>query len=148
MKADAARRFCAIDYGQKRIGLATGDPSVGIASPLATLTVRGGAADHAREVIAAVEDYDVAEWVVGLPLNMDGSEGPQAKAARGFAGQLGKLSGKQVHLWDERLSSRTADGYLAEAELTRKKRRARRDRVAAQVILQSFLDAKGENQRP
>ena len=148
MNADAARRFCAIDYGQKRIGLATGDPSVGIASPLATLTVRGGAADHAREVIAAVEDYEVAEWVVGLPLNMDGTEGPQAKAARAFAEQLGRLSGKQVHLWDERLSSRTADGYLAEAELTRKKRKARRDRVAAQVILQTYLDAHRGTHKP
>jgi len=148
MNVDAARRFCGIDYGTKRIGLAIGDPGVGIASPLTTLAVRGGAADSAREVIAAVEDYEVAEWVVGLPLNMDGSEGPQAKATRAFAKQLDRLSGKQVHLWDERLSSRTADGYLAEAELTRKKRKARRDRVAAQVILQGFLDARGENQRP
>lgn len=148
MNVDAARRFCAVDYGTKRIGLAIGDPGGGIASPLTTVAVRGEAADSAREVIAAVEDYEVAEWVVGLPLNMDGSEGPQAKAARAFAKQLDRLSGKQVHLWDERLSSRTADGYLAEAELTRKKRKARRDRVAAQVILQSFLDARGENQRP
>jgi putative Holliday junction resolvase len=135
-------RTCGIDYGTKRVGLAIGDPGGSIASPLATLTVRGVPADQARDVIAAVTEYDVAEWVVGLPLNMDGSEGPQAKATRAFAEQLGRISAKEVRLWDERLSSRTADAYLAEAELTQKKRKARRDRVAAQVILQTFLDAR------
>ena len=142
---EASLRICGVDYGTKRIGLAIGDPGGSIASPLTTLMVRGQAADHARDVIAAVEEYDVGQWVVGLPLNMDGTEGPQAKTTRAFAGQLGKLSGKQVHLWDERLSSRTADEYLAEAELTRKKRKARRDRVAAQVILQTFLDARRQD---
>jgi len=115
---------------------------VGIASPLKTVAVRGGAADQAREVIAAVAEYDVSGWVVGLPLNMDGSEGPQAVQTRAFADRLSRLSGQEVVLWDERLSSRAADEHLDQGELTRAGRKARRDRVAAQVILQSYFDAR------
>jgi len=133
---------CGIDYGTKRIGLAIGDPDGLIASPLTTLTVRGQPADHASAVIAAVADYDVAAWVVGLPLNMDGTEGPQAKVTRAFAAELSRTSAWPVDFQDERLSSVAADGYLAEADLTRKKRKARRDRVAAQIILQTYLDAR------
>ncbi|MCP4248934.1 MAG: Holliday junction resolvase RuvX [bacterium] len=133
---------CGIDYGTKRIGLAIGDPVGGVASPLTTIAVRGQVADQVRAVVAAVADFDVAEWVVGLPLNMDDTEGPQAKVTRGFGEALARTSGKPVHYWDERLSSVTADEYLAEAELTRKQRKARRDRVAAQVILQMYLDAR------
>lgn len=135
-------RLCGIDYGTKRIGLAISDPGGLIASPLATLTVKGGVAEQVRAVIEAAADYDVAGWVVGLPLNMDGSEGPQAKVTRRFAEQLAKASDRAVHFCDERLSSAEADTYLREAELTRKKRKQRRDQVAAQVILQSFLDAR------
>ncbi len=78
--------------------------------------------------------------VVGLPLNMDGSEGDQAKLTRRFGDKLAQVSGLAVHYWDERLSSVTARRLMIPAELSRKKRKARLDRVAAQVILQSFLD--------
>ena len=135
--------ICGIDYGTKRIGLAVGDLQGRIASPLTTLTIAGDLEAQARVVIEAASDFDVAEWVVGLPMNMDGTEGPQAKATRKFGQRLEALSGKKVHYQDERLSSRAADEYLAEGELTRKKKKARRDRVAAQVILQAFLDAHG-----
>ena len=138
---DAPQRICGIDYGTKRIGLAIGDLQGGIASPLATLTFTGGVDDQVRQIIEAADEYDVAEWVVGLPLNMDDTEGPQAKATRKFGRRLEEISGKQVHFFDERLSSLAADEYLAQAQLTRKKKKARRDRVAAQVILQTFLDA-------
>ena len=137
-------RICGIDYGTKRIGLAIGDPQGGIASPLATLTVQSNLDDQVQRVIEAVREYDVGQWVVGLPLNMDDTEGPQAKATRKFGRRLEELSGRQVHFWDERLSSLVADEYLAEAQLTRKKKKARRDRVAAQVILQTFLEDQGE----
>ena len=135
-------RLCGIDYGSKRIGLAISDPDGSIASPLATVEARGGLADQAQAVMKAVAEFDVGGWVIGLPLNMDGSEGPQAKAARRFGAELAQTSRLEVEYWDERLSSRQADAYLREAELTRKKHRARRDRVAAQVILQTFLDAR------
>ncbi len=129
-----------MDYGTRRIGLAIGDPGGVIASPLATVPVRGRVADQARAVIAATDAYDLSAWVVGLPLNMDGTEGPQAAATRRFAHALFTASGKPVHFCDERLSSMTADEHLRDADLTRKKHKQRRDQVAAQVILQAFLD--------
>ena len=126
----------------KRIGLSVSDADETIASPLGMVDVRGDQDAQVRAVIAAGEQYDVAGYVLGLPLNMDGSEGKQAKLTRQFGTALAAASGREVHEWDERLSSAGADAYLAETELTRKKRRARRDAVAAQIILQSYLDAK------
>ena len=113
-----------------------------MASPLTTLEAVGDPAAQIERILRAVEQYDVDQWVVGLPLNMDGSDSPQTRLTRRFAEALGRRLGRPVHLWDERLSSHQADEYLAQAELTSKKRKARRDRVAAQVILQSFLDAR------
>jgi len=129
-----------IDYGTKRIGLAVGDSNTKLASPLTTIQVRGSVADHARQVLAAIGKYDVDAFVVGLPVNMDGTEGAQVKVTRRFGDELNRLSCKPVHYWDERLSSFTADELLQPAELTRKKRKAVQDAVAAQVMLQSYLE--------
>jgi putative Holliday junction resolvase len=137
---DGPGRLCGIDHGSKRIGLAVSDPDRSIASPLATLTVTGDLARQVGAVIEAAGEYDPAAWVVGLPLNMDGSEGPQAKAARRFGDELARISGKPVCYADERLSSQEADDCLRPADLTRGKHKQRRDRVAAQIILQDFLD--------
>jgi putative Holliday junction resolvase len=98
-------------------------------------------------VIALGEQYEVAGYVLGLPLNMDGTAGNQAEVTRRFGAALARKSGKPVHEWDERLSSAGADTYLAGHELTRKKRRSRRDAVAAQIILQSFLDGRKTGDR-
>jgi putative Holliday junction resolvase len=140
---DGPGRLCGIDYGSKRIGLAISDPDRSIASPLATLMVAGDLARQARAVIEAAGQFDLAAWVVGLPLNMDGSEGSQAKSARRFGDELARISGKPVGYADERLSSQEADACLRQADLTRGKHKQRRDRVAAQIILQDFLD--GQN---
>ncbi len=134
--------MCGVDFGTKRIGLAIGDPGGSIASPLTTVSVKGGLTEQAHAVIAAVVEFDVSAWVVGLPLNMDDTEGPQVAATRKFGDELARVSGKTVHYCDERLSSLTADEHLREADLTRKKHKRRRDQVAAQVILQEFLDAR------
>jgi putative Holliday junction resolvase len=134
--------FLCIDYGTRRIGLAVGDRGETIASPLTTLEAHGRVLDDVDAVLACAEEYDVDAFVVGLPLNMDGTEGKQAKIARRFGDELARVSGKPVHFWDERLSSFTAQELLEPADLTRKKRKARMDRIAAQVILQSFLDAR------
>ncbi len=134
-------RILGIDYGTKRVGLAVGDTDVGIASPLETIEIRGDIADQIRVVLSATQDYDVGAFVVGLPLNMDGTEGEQAKLTRRFGDVLAHTGGKPVHYWDERLSSHAAQELLQPAELTRKKRKAVEDSVAAQVILQSYLDA-------
>lgn len=134
------KRYLGIDYGTKRIGLAIGDDDAKIASPLETIAARGDPANHVQAVLAAAEGYDIDAFVVGLPLNMDDSEGEQAKLTRGFGDALARLTHLPVHYFDERLSSHAAQELLRPAELTRKKRRAIEDSVAAQVILQAFLD--------
>ena len=135
-------RFLGIDYGTKRIGLAVSDPDATIASPLRTIQSRGDAGQDAMAVAAVAREYEVDELVVGLPLNMDGTEGEQAKICRTFGEALQRETGLPVSYCDERLSSFAADELLRPAELTRKKKKARRDRIAAQITLQSFLDAR------
>lgn len=134
-------RFLGIDHGSKRIGLAVSDPGATLASPLTTINASGNLSDEIAAVLSYVKDYDIDAFVVGLPLNMDDTEGNQAKAVRRFGTELGRVSGKPVHYWDERLSSHAAEDLLRPAELTRKKCKARLDRVAALVILQGFLDS-------
>ena len=135
-------RFLGIDYGTKRIGLAVSDPDATIASPLRTIQSRGDAGQDAMAVAAVAREYEVDELVVGLPLNMDGTEGEQVKISRAFGEALQRETGLPVSYCDERLSSFEADELLRPAELTRKKKKARRDRVAAQIMLQTFLDAR------
>lgn len=144
--SDVISRFLGIDYGTKRIGLAVSDVGGCIASPLSVIVSQGDLAAQVREVMAAGREYEVEAYVLGLPLNMDGSVGRQAELTRAFGDLLARVSGLEVHYWDERLSSHGADVYLSEAALTSKKRRARRDAVAAQIILQSFLDARNSEQ--
>ena len=136
--------YLGIDYGTKRIGLAISDPMGTMASPLATVEARGGLADHVRAVLKEADAYAYEEIVVGLPLNMDDTEGPQAKTSRAFGAQLAKDSGKEVYYFDERLSSVGAEDVLRESDFTRKKRKARVDSLAAQIILQTFLDAQSQ----
>jgi putative Holliday junction resolvase len=135
------RSFCGVDYGTKRIGLAISNAEGTIASPLAAVDAAGPPDEVVRRVTDAVTDYDVKGWVVGLPLNMDGTEGPQARLVRTFGERLAAHTRQPVHYWDERLSSDAADSLMARSSLTHKKKKARRDALAAQVILQSFLDA-------
>lgn len=90
--------------------------------------------------MAAGDEFGVEGYVLGLPLNMDGSAGSQAQITRAFGARLAKLSGLPVTEWDERLSSKAADVHLSEFDLTHKKRKSRRDALAAQIILQGYLD--------
>jgi putative Holliday junction resolvase len=136
-------RYLAIDFGSKRIGLAIGDSGAGIASPLKTLEATGRPAADIAAVLAVCREYEVDALVIGLPLNMDGTEGSQAKATRAFGDALATAGGKRVHYHDERLSSYAAEGLLQGEALTRKKKRPRLDRLAAQVILQDFLASQG-----
>lgn len=133
-------RYLGIDYGTRRIGLAVSDAGGVLASPLTTIDIRGSIADQACAVVAAAEPYDVGAFVIGLPVNMDDTEGPQARLTRTFGDEIMRASGLPVHYADERLTSRAADELMRPAELTRKKKKARRDRIAAQLILQAFLD--------
>ncbi|RJP37880.1 MAG: Holliday junction resolvase RuvX [Phycisphaerales bacterium] len=134
-------RLLGVDFGSKRIGLSICDPACSIASPLATVDAGGGDEAAAGAVLRAAESFAPVAIVLGLPLNMDGTEGPQAKATRRFGQVLAGIVRLPVYLWDERLSSVAAEDALRDAALPRKKQRARVDRVAAQMILQGFLDA-------
>jgi putative Holliday junction resolvase len=132
-------RYLAIDYGSRRTGLAICDADETIASPLRVL-------QGARSLIARIAEIAAAEGVnglvVGLPLNMDGSEGPQAAGTRAFAQHLRERTDLPVHFQDERLSSFGAAEKLNEAGLSKARRKARLDAVAAAEILQAFLDEK------
>ncbi|MBP8912699.1 MAG: Holliday junction resolvase RuvX [Phycisphaerae bacterium] len=132
-------RYLAIDYGRKRTGLAVCDAGERIASPL---TVVQGRKDLIPRIKNIVATDGIEALVLGLPLNMDGTEGPQAKLVRTFGDELGRQLGIPVFFQDERLSSFEAEQRLREMDLSRTKRKARLDALAAADILQSFLDRK------
>jgi putative Holliday junction resolvase len=135
----AAGRLLGVDYGKVRVGLAVTDAERRLASPLDTYTRRNAELDARffRELVAAEE---IAGVVVGLPLHNDGREGEQALAARAFGHWLAAATGLPVSYWDERFTTVEAEGLLLSAGLTNKGRKARRDRVAAQIMLQSYLE--------
>ncbi|MCH7808892.1 MAG: Holliday junction resolvase RuvX [Planctomycetes bacterium] len=135
-------RLMGIDYGTKRIGLAIGDDDGTPASPIKMLQASGRVDDDVRAVLACAQEYAVDALVVGLPLNMDDTEGPQAKLTRVFGERLTRETGLTVHYRDERLSTFAAGQLLQPAALSRKKRKTRLDSISAQVILQDFLDAR------
>ncbi len=135
-------RYLAIDYGARRVGLALCDPAEIIVSPLRQLTVKKNqSAALIAELKAVVDEHGIDAVIIGLPLNMDDTEGPQARQVRQFAARLGKHLNVPIHFQDERLSSLAADDMLDQAQLKGKKRRGKRDMLAACDILQSFLDA-------
>jgi putative Holliday junction resolvase len=129
-----------VDYGDVRVGLAVSDPDRKIAFPLATYERQGRDRD-AEHFRAVVREEQVGALVVGLPVHLDGREGEKAKAARAFGDWLGEVTGLPVTYWDERFTTAEAEAALWAAGLTHKKRKARRDRVAAQILLQAYLDA-------
>ena len=136
----ARRRLLGVDYGSVRVGLAVSDPDRKFAFPLETYTRRERERDAAyyREV---VEREEVGGLVVGLPVHTDGREGQKAAEARAFGRALAAATGLPVVFWDERFTTVEAESALWEAGLTHKQRKARRDRVAAQLLLQAYLDA-------
>ena len=131
-------KILSIDYGSRRTGLAVCDPSQTICSPLAVL-------DSTRNLIAQIAEFIKTEnaeaIVIGLPLNMDDSEGPQAKSVRAFAADLAKSIEIPIHFQDERLTSFAADEKLDMTDLSPAQKKQRRDAVAAADILQTFLDS-------
>ena len=130
-------RYLAIDYGTKRTGLAICDPAEIIVSPLAVIQ---GQKELLRKISEVVKAENVGAIVLGLPLNMDDSEGSQVRLVLKFADQLKEHLDLPVHLQDERLSSFSAEQKLAAADFTRGKRRKRLDAVAAAEILEVFLE--------
>jgi len=134
-------RVLGLDVGTRRIGAALGDPTGTIATPLATISHQSSRHDLDRIAeLCAVHGVD--RIVVGCPRNMDGTIGPAAQRARAFAQALRKRVRIPVDEWDERLSSVEADRALIHAGVRRLERREVRDRVAAGLILQGYLDAR------
>lgn len=132
-------RVLGIDPGEARLGLAVSDPDRRIASPLTTWTRRDLEQDG-RFLKNVVADEEIGLVVVGLPVHLDGREGVQAKAAREFGAWLGELLGMPCVFWDERFTTREAEAHLWDAGLSHKRRKERRDQVAAQILLQTYLD--------
>ena len=133
-------RLLAIDPGQVRLGLAISDTERRLASPLTTYTRRDPRQD-ALFLKKIIEEEEVGQIVIGLPVRLDGYEGEQAKAARELGVWLQEATGLPCVFYDERFTTFEAESSLLEAGLTKKKRKARRDRVAAQILLQTYLDA-------
>jgi putative Holliday junction resolvase len=140
-------RVLGIDYGHVRIGLAVSDPNAKIASPLATHSRRSRRQDahYFRELL---EREQIGQIVLGLPVRLDGSEGEKAMEVRHFGKWLREVTRLPLVYWDERFSTVEAEGHLRSARLTHKRRKARRDQVAAQVFLQSYLDAGCPGEQP
>lgn len=134
-------RALGVDPGSRRIGLALSDEEGIIASPLGTVQVTARE-QGAREVAELAQQHAVSVIVVGLPLRLDGSEGEAARLSRWFAQRLNTLSKIRVELWDERMSTLAAERALRGAGVRGAAQRGKVDRVAAALLLQSFLDAK------
>ncbi len=132
-------RYLGVDLGRARIGLALADDVLRTARPLRVVTHRDEAADLA-EIAGTAGEYEVSRAVLGLPLNMDGSEGPAARHARAFAPKLEAVLGVPVELFDERLSTFEAESRLRDQGFSAKDRRSLVDAEAAAVILQGWLD--------
>ncbi|HNB28609.1 MAG TPA: Holliday junction resolvase RuvX [Alphaproteobacteria bacterium] len=142
LRAALARhqRLLGLDLGEKTIGLALSDPGLSVASPVTTIRRTKFTAD-ARELLKLVAERQVGGLVIGLPLNMDGSEGPRCQSVRQFAANLLKLQDLPILFWDERLSTVAVERNMIDADLSRAKRAKVVDQAAAAFILQGVLDA-------
>ncbi|HVF11529.1 MAG TPA: Holliday junction resolvase RuvX [Actinomycetota bacterium] len=129
-----------LDPGSRRIGVAVSDGSGKIAMPKAVIDRT--AASYIDELSAIVKESAVSEVVVGLPLNMDGSEGPSARSARDFAAEIEKELDLPVRLLDERLTTVSVQSSMRRSGVTSRDQKGKIDKVAATLILQSFLDSR------
>lgn len=146
------QRLLGLDVGTKTIGLAVADPGLVVASPIGTLR-RTKFTQDAQELRKTIRDYSIGGLVLGLPLNLDGSEGPRAESVRSFAKNLMErpdLLGwdAEIAFWDERLSTSAVERFMiGEADMTRKRRDEVVDKMAAAYILQGALDMLANRRR-
>jgi putative Holliday junction resolvase len=137
-----------LDLGEKTIGVASCDPDRRLATGVETVMRTKFSAD-AQRLLALAAERSAAGFVLGLPINMDGSEGPRAQATRAFARNLARLTELPIALWDERLSTAAVERQLIAADVSRARRAAVIDQHAAAYILQGALDrlARGASSR-
>lgn len=133
------RALIGLDLGEKTIGVAVSDQMLSVASPLQTVRRKKFSLD-AAQVVAIIEQRQIGGLVLGLPRNMDGSEGPRCQSTRAFARNFNRLHALPISFWDERLSTVAAERALLEADTSRKRRAQVIDHVAASYILQGALD--------
>lgn len=133
-------RIAAVDYGTVRIGIAVCDPDRIIASPL-TIIPQSAAEQRAKVFCQLADEERINGWIVGFPIHLSGTESKKSVEARKFAKWLHETTSLPVRLFDERFSTAAADQRLAPSKLTNKGRKKRIDAVAAQVLLESFLEA-------
>ena len=132
-------RKVALDIGDVRIGIAVSDFMNIIANPRETY-VRKGEEQDLDYFIKVAKENEADTFVIGLPINMDGTEGPRVEICRAFGEKLREKSGLKVEYQDERLTTVEATYYLLEADMSRKKRKKNIDKIAANIILQTYLD--------
>jgi putative Holliday junction resolvase len=135
----AKARLIGVDLGTKTIGLALSDVERRIGTPLLTIERRKFTTD-AQQLSAAIQRFEAFALIVGLPLNMDGTEGPRSQATRAFLRNFARLDATPVAFWDERLSTAAVNRSLIENDVSRAKRAAVVDQMAAAYILQGALD--------
>lgn len=133
-------RLLGIDYGSRRVGLAICNPDQTMAGALEMLP-RTTPSNEARRLQTLVREERIVGLIVGLPVHLSGDEGASARAAREFGNWAAECTQVPVRFWDERFTSALAEQYLLDAQLTSKQRKARIDKLAAQILLQSYLDS-------
>jgi putative Holliday junction resolvase len=133
-------RTLALDYGERRIGVAISDPTGVIAQPLETIATPRGDADALARIAELVKTREVEQIVLGLPLHMNGRAGPEVDRVRAFGERVAKLTGVPVDYLDERWTSLEAERALDEAGLSRKQQRGRVDPIAAALLLRTWLE--------
>jgi putative holliday junction resolvase len=139
-------RIAGIDYGTVRVGIAMADSEIGIASPYENYARKTVALD-AEYFTALAKDERIGLFVVGLPVHLHGGESQKSREARTFGKWLHEVTGVPVEFFDERFTTAEADEVLNAAKLTKKQRQARRDQIAAQIVLTAYLESGGGGQR-
>ena len=145
MTGAESTRIAGIDYGTVRIGIALADTGVRIAGPYANYTRQTRELDAEYFARLAKEEH-IGRFVVGLPVHLDGYEGQKSQEARAFGQWLGEVTGVPVEFFDERFTTAEADELLGTRKLTKKKRQARRDQLAAQIMLTAYLESGARSQ--
>jgi len=136
-------RILALDYGERRIGLAVSDPTGTIAQPLPTVSRRTGRRPPYAKILEVIQEWEGQRIVIGLPIEPSGEEGEPAAKARSFGQEIARRSGLQVDHWDERFTSARAEREISRLGLSASDRRQKErvDAMAATLILQAYLDA-------
>ena len=132
-------KLLGVDFGTKRVGLAVSTPDQVIASPLEVYQRRNESQD-AKHYLEVVKEYRISALVMGLPIHLSGADSQSARRAREYGDWLVKLTGLPILYWDERFTSAVAEDQMIGIDMTRKQRKRRMDMVAAQIMLQAYLD--------